>query len=71
MVMEHPWKIQIAASTMKAKQEFVFSLLSMLLWIFGLNFTWWQEFENVEAEWPIFYLYMMMDGFFKVIIASG
>uniref|UniRef100_A0A0P5Q2D6 Phosphorylase b kinase regulatory subunit n=1 Tax=Daphnia magna TaxID=35525 RepID=A0A0P5Q2D6_9CRUS len=24
-----------------------------------------REFENVEAEWPIFYLYMMLDGFFK------
>ncbi|XP_046630944.1 probable phosphorylase b kinase regulatory subunit beta isoform X2 [Daphnia pulicaria] len=24
-----------------------------------------RDFENIESEWPIFYLYMMIDGFFK------
>lgn len=41
----------------------------MLLRKFGFTFIWLQEFENVEAEWPIFYLYMMLDGFFKVTVS--
>lgn len=24
-----------------------------------------QDFENIENEWPIFFLYMIIDGVFK------
>lgn len=32
-----------------------------------IKILWFQDFENIESEWPIFYLYMIIDGFFKVI----
>lgn len=29
-----------------------------------------QEFENVECEWPLFYIFMIMDGVFKGLPAQ-
>ena len=33
---------------------------------FSFQFDDSKEFEHVESEWPIFYLFMIIDGFFKV-----
>ncbi len=30
-----------------------------------------KEFENIECEWPLFYLYMIIDGVFKVPFFLG
>jgi hypothetical protein len=30
-----------------------------------LSFVCWSEFENVENEWPVFYVFMIIDGIFK------
>lgn len=29
------------------------------------RFNFLQEFENIECEWPLFYIFMIMDGVFK------
>lgn len=26
-----------------------------------------QEFDNIECEWPLFYIFMIIDGVFKTL----
>jgi hypothetical protein len=49
------------------KQRFGFdcSLVKHEICDFKLMINICQEFESVECEWPLFYVYMVIDGMFK------